>query len=94
MKINVSQVKHKNLDALLMGSDLLAITNIPESGVKIQSIYDKEWKSELPEIMAMSDHIAVMCEGHLAGILDHAIATEIKTMALATSQHVLPSTGG
>ena len=72
-----------------MESDLLAIIIIPESGAKIQSIYDKEWKSELPEIMAMSDRIAVKREGHLAGILDHAVANEIKTMALATSQHVL-----
>jgi len=88
MKINISQVKNKNVDALLMESDLLAITIIPESGAKIQSIYDKEWKSELPEIMAMSDRIAVMREGRLAGILDHADATENKIMALATSQHV------
>jgi len=88
MKINISQVKNKNVDALLMESDLLAITIISESGAKIQSIYDKEWKSELPEIMAMSDRIAVMREGHLAGVLDHAGATEVKIMALATSQHV------
>ena len=47
MKINISQVKHKNVNALLMESDLLAITIIPESGAKIQSIYDKNRKKEV-----------------------------------------------
>ena len=47
MKINISQVKHKNVDALLMESDLLAITIIPESGAKIQNIYDKDRRKEV-----------------------------------------------
>jgi len=47
MKINISQVKHKNVNALLMESDLLAITIIPESGAKIRSIYDKNRKKEV-----------------------------------------------
>jgi ribose transport system ATP-binding protein len=40
--------------------------------------------SELPEILAMSDRIAVMHEGRITGILDHTEATEDKIMALAT----------
>ena len=47
MKTRISQVKHKNVDALLMESDLLAITIIPESGAKIQSIHNKEWQKEV-----------------------------------------------
>ncbi len=42
--------------------------------------------SELPEIMAMADRIAVMSGGRLAGILDHTEATENMIMTLATSQ--------
>jgi len=47
MKINISHIKHKNVDALLMESDSLAVTIIPESGAKIQSIYDKDWQKEI-----------------------------------------------
>jgi ribose transport system ATP-binding protein len=55
--------------------------NLAEQGIGILLI-----SSELPEIMAMSDRIAVMRGGRLAGILDHAEATENKIMTLATSQ--------
>jgi len=47
MKMSVSYIKHKNVNALLMQSNSLAITIIPESGAKIQSIYDKEWQKEV-----------------------------------------------
>ena len=40
--------------------------------------------SELPEIMAMSDRVAVMHEGCLMGILDQKDATESEIMSLAT----------
>jgi ABC-type sugar transport system ATPase subunit len=40
--------------------------------------------SELPEVLGMSDRIAVLREGHLAGELSRAEATEEKIMALAT----------
>ena len=40
--------------------------------------------SELPEILAMSDRIAVMCEGHLAAILNRDEANEEVIMAFAT----------
>ena len=51
MKINISRVKYKNINAILMESDSLAITIIPESGAKIQSIYNKEvlYQSERAE---------------------------------------------
>jgi ribose transport system ATP-binding protein len=40
--------------------------------------------SELPEIMGMSDRILVMHEGHIAGELSRADATQEKIMQLAT----------
>jgi ribose transport system ATP-binding protein len=59
------------------------IRDLAETGMGIILI-----SSELPEIMAMSDRIAVMHEGRLAGILDHAEATENKIMELATRSHL------
>ena len=43
--------------------------------------------SELPEILGMSDRIAVMHEGHVTGILDRSEATEQRILALALNQH-------
>lgn len=40
--------------------------------------------SELPELMRMSDRIAVMCEGALTGIVDIKNATQEKIMKFAT----------
>jgi ribose transport system ATP-binding protein len=40
--------------------------------------------SELPELLRMSDRIAVMCEGVVTGILDIKDATQEKIMKLAT----------
>ncbi|MEG2481494.1 MAG: sugar ABC transporter ATP-binding protein [Clostridia bacterium] len=40
--------------------------------------------SELPELLRMSDRIAVMCEGQLTGMLDIEDATQEKIMAFAT----------
>ena len=47
MKINISHTQYKKVDAILMESDLLAITIIPESGAKIQSIYNKSRQKEV-----------------------------------------------
>jgi hypothetical protein len=47
MNIRISHQKYKNVDALLMESDFLAITIIPESGAKIQNIYDKDRRKEI-----------------------------------------------
>jgi len=41
--------------------------------------------SEMPELLGMSDRIAVMCEGHLSGILDGREATDEKVMFLAST---------
>lgn len=63
-------------------SEIFALMrNLAEQGIGILLI-----SSELPEVMAMSDRIAVMRGGRLAGILDHSEATENKIMTLATSQ--------
>ena len=43
--------------------------------------------SELPELLRMSDRVAVMCEGRLTGILDIAEATQEKIMKLATQRN-------
>jgi ribose transport system ATP-binding protein len=40
--------------------------------------------SEMPELLRMSDRVAVMCEGVLTGILDIKDATQEKIMKLAT----------
>ncbi len=42
--------------------------------------------SDLPEVLGISDRVAVMCEGRLAGILSRAEATQEKIMLLATGQ--------
>ncbi len=41
--------------------------------------------SDMEEILAVSDRIAVMCEGKITGILDRADATEQTIMALAVA---------
>lgn len=43
--------------------------------------------SDLPEVLTISDRILVMREGHLAGKLSHAEATEERIMALAALEH-------
>jgi ribose transport system ATP-binding protein len=40
--------------------------------------------SELPEVLGMSDRIVVIREGHFAGEIDRADATEEKIMTMAT----------
>jgi len=50
--------------------------------------------SELPELIALSDRILVMCEGRPTGILDHGDATEERIMDLASrgSRHGVHAT--
>jgi rhamnose transport system ATP-binding protein len=43
--------------------------------------------SDLPEILGMSDRIAVMREGRVVGTLDRSEATQAKVMSLALGQH-------
>ena len=40
--------------------------------------------SELPEVLRMSDRIAVMCEGRLTGIIENKDADQNSIMQLAT----------
>ena len=40
--------------------------------------------SELPEVLRMSDRIAVMCEGRLTGIVDNKDASQQVIMEYAT----------
>ncbi len=46
--------------------------------------------SELPEVLAMSDRILVMCEGRLAGELSRAEATQERVLALASGKTLEP----
>jgi ribose transport system ATP-binding protein len=55
--------------------------SLADSGIGILLI-----SSELPEIMAMSDRIAVMSSGRLVDILPYTEATENNIMSLATSR--------
>ncbi len=54
------------------------ITDMAEQGMAILMI-----SSELPEILGMSDRIAVMANGAITGVLDRADATQEKILALA-----------
>lgn len=47
--------------------------------------------SELPEILRMSDRVAVMCEGRITGILDISEADQEKIMVLATQREAAMS---
>jgi rhamnose transport system ATP-binding protein len=51
---------------------------LAEDGVGVLMI-----SSDLPEVLAMSDRVAVMRGGRIAGILDRADATEERVLALA-----------
>ncbi len=55
------------------------MSDLAQQGIGIIMI-----SSEMPEILAMSDRIVVMCEGRVAGILDRAEATQERIMALAS----------
>lgn len=61
---------------------------LAESGKSIIMI-----SSELPELLRMSDRIAVMCEGRLTGILDIENATQEEIMKYATRREEIKGTG-
>ena len=54
------------------------MTELAEQGVAILMI-----SSELPEVLGMSDRIAVMCGGTIVKILDRGTATQQEVLALA-----------
>ncbi len=55
------------------------INELAQQGVAIMMI-----SSELPEVLGVSDRVAVMCEGRLSGILNTKEADQEKIMALAS----------
>ena len=57
------------------------MTELAEQGVAILMI-----SSELPEVLGMSDRIAVMCGGTIVKILDRGEATQQEVLALALGQ--------
>jgi rhamnose transport system ATP-binding protein len=65
------------------------MTELAASGVAILMI-----SSELPEILGMSDRIAVMHGGTIVGILDRAEATQEKILALALGHEEGRGAGG
>jgi ABC-type sugar transport system ATPase subunit len=81
-----SQPKVLILDEPTRGIDVGAkaevhaiMNNLAQQGIGIIMI-----SSEMPEVLAMSDRIVVMCEGRVAGILDRAEATQERIMAYAS----------
>jgi len=59
------------------------MTELAAQGMAILMI-----SSELPEILGMSDRVAVMCGGTIVSTLDRAEATQEKILALALGHHV------
>jgi rhamnose transport system ATP-binding protein len=59
------------------------MVDLAESGVAILMI-----SSELPEILGMSDRIAVMAKGRVAGVLSRAEATQERILELALGANV------
>ncbi|KRG10097.1 sugar ABC transporter ATP-binding protein [Staphylococcus sp. NAM3COL9] len=59
------------------------MNELTERGMSIIMI-----SSELPEIIGMSDRVAVVHEGNIAGVLEKALLTEERIMTLATGGEV------
>ena len=70
--VGLSRIPHAKLD---LGPDLAA------DGLAILMI-----SSEMPEILGMSDRIAVMRAGRIRGVLDRAEATQASVLALALDE--------
>ena len=62
-----------------VGKTGLRVSGRPAFRFKIPYI-----SSELPELLRMSDRIAVMCEGTLTGIMDIKDASQEEILQLAT----------
>jgi ABC-type sugar transport system ATPase subunit len=59
------------------------MSNLAERGLAILMI-----SSDLPEILAMSDRIAVMQGGRISGVLTREEATQDKVMTLALERRI------
>ncbi len=64
------------------------INQLAKDGIGIIMI-----SSELPELLGICGRIAVMCEGHVTGILSRSEATQEKIMMLATGETIEISSG-
>jgi len=47
MKTTISETRYKDISAIRMESDAIALTIIPESGAKLQSIFDRKAQKEI-----------------------------------------------
>lgn len=65
------------------------INRLAQEGVGVIVI-----SSDLPELLGISDRIAVMCEGRMTGILDRSEATQERVMLLATGETALEASRG
>jgi len=59
-----------------------SIASLAHRGLAILMI-----SSELPEVLGMSDRVAVMRDGRIAGVLDRGDATQDAVLALALGHH-------
>ena len=57
------------------------LVSLAREGIAVLAI-----SSELPEVLAIADRVAVMREGRLVGVLDRDEATEEQIVAMATGQ--------
>ena len=65
------------------------INRLAQEGIGIIII-----SSDLPELLGVSDRVAVMCEGRLAGILPRAEATQERVMLMASGETTLEESHG
>jgi ribose transport system ATP-binding protein len=65
------------------------INRLAQEGVGIIVI-----SSDLPELLGVSDRVAVMCEGRLTGVLSRQEATQERVMLLATGETALEAARG
>jgi rhamnose transport system ATP-binding protein len=64
------------------------MVDFAEAGMAIVMI-----SSELPEILGMSDRIAVMHAGAIAGVLSRQVATQPKILSLALGHNAAAEMG-
>ena len=78
------------LDEPTQGIDVAAKAEVHELMMELttQGVAILMISSELPEILGMSDRIAVMCKGTIVATLDRAEATQEKILALALGHQV------
>jgi len=80
------------LDEPTQGIDVAAKAEVHELMMELaaQGVAILMISSELPEILGMSDRIAVMCKGTIVATLDRAEATQENILALALGHALHP----